>query len=138
MKRFAISEHDHKYPEIKAGKRYEVLGWVQDNASCGGFEIITEDGMKANCIFGYGGCAFLDGELWTIIEEEELTKKGGLSDQVRVCEIGAEAIRAVLYQTTETNSRHAMHAVMAALSRNGYAIEDRYGRQETTTGDENA
>ena len=78
MKRFAVSTNSHNAPTIVAGKRYEVFDWEKPRppSSLAFFDIATTDyagdPFTANCI-AYGGCAYLDGASWTIIEEEEPT-----------------------------------------------------------------
>ncbi len=50
-------------------------------------------------------------------------------DQVKVIEIGADAIEAVLLDTAGVGLAYPpklMHAVVAALGRHGFIIEDRY------------
>ena len=67
-------------------------------------------------------------------------------DQVKVIEIGADAIEAVLQDAPAAGLAYPpklMHAVVAALGRHGYIIEDRYEEdmneeteQEASSGDQ--
>ena len=76
MKRFAVSVNNHTDPTIQAGKRYEVLNWegmdLRDGRAFFDIDTVDRNGdpYSASCI-AYGSCAYLDGEEWTIIEEEE-------------------------------------------------------------------
>ena len=70
MKRYAVSPVDSMLGIVK-GKRYLITGWeeVSDEHPRGCFHI-TVDHRDCYCLV-YHGCAFIDDETWTIIEEEE-------------------------------------------------------------------
>ena len=78
MKRFAVSTNSYTDPTIVAGKRYEVFNWKHDGgvSPVAFFDINTidraGDPFQANCM-AFAPCAFLEGDVWTIIEEEEPT-----------------------------------------------------------------
>ena len=60
-------------------------------------------------------------------------------DQVKVIEIGADAIEAVLQASPVTGLAYPpklMHAVVAALGRHGFIIEDRYEEEEAEVKEE--
>ena len=59
-------------------------------------------------------------------------------DQVKVIEIGADAIEEVLLASPVQGLAYPpklMHAVVAALGRHGFIIEDRYEDSEPDSGD---
>ena len=77
MKRYAVSVNSYSDPVIQAGKRYEVFDWHKDPDETDPIAFFSIQIMdrksgpfKANCI-AFQPCAYLEGEEWTIIEEEE-------------------------------------------------------------------
>ncbi len=73
MKRYAVSPVDIPSKQIEKGKRYLITQWkeVSDEHPFGSFESMLGNDFGSCYCLTNTGCAFLDGERWTIIEEEE-------------------------------------------------------------------